>query len=454
MPKTDAALRALPSVAALLQAGDALVASYGHEAVVAAARTVLEDARQRIASGQQASVDPGVLLEAVRSHLVRAFAPTLRPVINATGVIIHTNLGRAPLSEDAQQAMIAVAAGYSTLEYELESGRRGSRLIHAEALLTELTGAEAALVVNNNAAAAVLMLAALAHGSEVIVSRGQLVEIGGGFRVPDIMAQSGARLVEVGTTNRTRAADYERAITENTALLMRVHASNFKQIGFIEEVPLEVLAEIAHARDLHLVDDLGSGALVDTAQFGLAHEPTPQESLTAGCDLVCFSGDKLLGGPQAGILVGKGVLVEALRQHPLARAFRADKLCLAALAVTLDHYRRGRAQEHVPVLAMMARPLDDLEDTARRWAAHFGDAARVAAGESTVGGGSLPGATLPAALVALDVPHPDDFAASLRRAEIPVIVRIAGDHILLDPRTVLPGEEPLLLETVSAALRR
>ena len=452
MTKTDDALRALPPVDALLNAAAPLIATYGRSATATAIRATLDATRRHIRHGASATTDIDSLLEAVSARLQAEFTPTLRPVINATGVIIHTNLGRAPLSAAAQAAVSAVAQAYSTLEFDLEDGKRGSRLIHAEALLRDLTGAEAALVVNNNAAATVLMLAGLAQGRQVIVSRGQLVEIGGGFRVPDIMRQSGAHLVEVGTTNRTRAADYEQAITDDTALLMRVHSSNFKQIGFTEETPLADLVRIAHQHNLRVVDDLGSGALVDTATYGLEHEPTVQESLAAGADVVAFSGDKLLGGPQAGILVGRREVIETLKRHPLARAIRADKLCLAALSATLDHYRRGEEWREIPVLWMIARPLAELQRIARRWARQLGPAASVIPGESTVGGGSLPGATLPSALVALDVPTPDTLAAALRGASTPVIARIADDRLLLDPRTVLPGQEKTLLATLRAAL--
>lgn len=328
----------------------------------------------------------------------------------------------------------------------MANGKRGSRLIHAEKLLQEITGAEAAMVVNNNAAATVLMLAGLAYGREVIVSRGQLVEIGGGFRVPDIMKQSGATLVEVGTTNRTRAADYEQAITEHTALLMRVHASNFKQVGFTESAELSALVTLAQQRNIFAVDDLGSGALVDTAQFGLEHEPTVQESIAAGCDVVAFSGDKLLGGPQAGILIGKRALIDQLKKHPLARAIRADKLGLAALSATLDHYRRGEALTKIPVLQMMAHPLNEIEHIATDWATKFADQAQVIPGESAVGGGSLPGATLPTWLLAFDVSSPDSVLTELRQTPVPVIARISDGRVIFDPRTILPAQRNLFLE--------
>lgn len=443
-------LRALPAVDALLNTADGahLAALYGRQSVVEALRAVLDARRAALRAGESAAVEAESLLAQAAHDLEAAFEPTLRPVINATGVIIHTNLGRAPLSLAAQQAAQQAAAGYSTLEFDIDSGKRGSRLRHAGDILCALTGAEAALVVNNNAAALVLLLSALALGREVIISRGQLVEIGGGFRVPEVMTQSGARLVEVGATNRTRPADYEQAITEQTALLLRAHASNFKMIGFTEEVALADIAHIAHRHGLLAVDDLGSGALLDTAAYGLAHEPTAQESLAAGADLVAFSGDKLLGGPQAGIIIGKKALIDQLKRHPLARAIRADKLCLAALSATLDHYRRGEAVQQIPVWQMIARPLADLRETAQRWAQHTGGA--VIDGESTVGGGSLPGETLPTTLLALHVPDPDACLARLRAATPPVIARISGDRVLLDPRTVLPGQEAPLL----AALRQ
>jgi L-seryl-tRNA(Ser) seleniumtransferase len=446
------ALRALPSVDALLQAGVELVESYGHDSTLQAIRNTLDVARRKIQAGDSVLINADVLLTETHNRLSELFQPTLRSVINATGVIIHTNLGRAPLSTQAIQAMNAVAAGYSTLEFDLNTGKRGSRLLHAEQLLIDLTGAEAAMVVNNNASATVLLLAALAKDREVIISRGQLVEIGGGFRVPEILTQSGAALVEVGTTNRTRPLDYEKAVTDKTALLMRVHSSNFKQIGFTESASLESLSEIAHAHNLYLVDDLGSGALIDTTQFGLEHEPTVQESLSAGCDVVAFSGDKLLGGPQAGILVGKRELIDSLKRHPLARAIRADKLCLAALSATLDHYRRGEALIHIPILRMLSLSLDDLRQTAQDWASQLGDQAAIIDGESTIGGGSLPGATIPTTLLALNISHPDSFLADLRRLETPIIARIMNDSVVFDPRTVLPQQNHVMITGIASLL--
>ena len=445
-------LRSLPAVDALLgdAAGQALCAQYGRAATLEALRAALQQSRSDIRSGAGTASSRSALLECATAMLAQRFRPGLRRVINASGVILHTNLGRAPLAEAAVQAMVEVGAHYNTLEYDLERGARGGRLKHCEAALCALTGAEAALVVNNNAAALVLMLAALGQGRDVIISRGQLIEIGGGFRVPEVMSSAGARLVEVGTTNRTRLADYERAIGPDTALLLRAHASNFRMTGFVEEAPLAQLAQLAHARGLLLVDDLGSGALLDTAQFGLLHEPTVAESMAAGADLVAFSGDKLTGGPQAGIIVGRAEPLDALKRHPLARALRADKLCLAGLAATLDLWRRGTALTQIPIWRMIAREAEELQAIAAAWAQGLGGS--VVAGESAVGGGSLPGATLPTWLLALEVTQPDEFLAQLRAADPPVIARIAAGRVLLDPRTVLPGEEEELLAVLEGLL--
>ena len=445
-------LRSLPAVDALLgdAAGQALCAQYGRAATLEALRAALQQSRSDIRSGAGTASSPSALLECATAKLAQCFRPGLRRVINASGVILHTNLGRAPLAEAAVQAMVEVGAHYNTLEYDLERGARGGRLKHCEAALCALTGAEAALVVNNNAAALVLLLATLAQGREVIISRGQLIEIGGGFRVPEVMSSAGARLVEVGTTNRTRLADYERAIGPDTALLLRAHASNFRMTGFVEEAPLAQLAQLAHAHGLLLVDDLGSGALLDTAQFGLLHEPTVAESMAAGADLVAFSGDKLTGGPQAGIIVGRAEPLDALKRHPLARALRADKLCLAGLAATLDLWQRGAALTQIPIWRMIAREAEELRAVAAAWAQRLGGS--VVAGESAVGGGSLPGATLPTWLLALEVTQPDEFLAQLRAAQPPVIARIADGRVLLDPRTVLPGEEEELLAVLEGLL--
>jgi len=376
----------------------------------------------------------------------------LLPVINATGVILHTNLGRAPLSTSAIQSMQAVSRGYSNLEFNLENGKRGSRLIHAEILLQNLTGAEAAVVVNNNAAAVLLVLAALANKRRVIVSRSQLVEIGGGFRIPDVMRQSGAKLVEVGATNRVHLSDYEQALAETTALVMHAHHSNFKMIGFTGEPELKEIADLAHKFGVLFADDLGSGTLLATERYGLAHEPTVQESLAAGADVVCFSGDKLLGGPQAGIIIGKADLLARIKKHPLARALRADKLCLAALTATLLHYLKDEAEREIPIWRMISATQKQVQARARYWAAELGQG-EVLAGESTVGGGSLPGESMPTWVLALTVKSTDKLLEKLRLEQPPVIARIENDRILLDPRTVLPEQDGALLVNLENVLQ-
>ncbi len=448
--------RELPSVDRVLadKRVRALSAEYSGDTVVALVREELAAAREAIGRG-----GPTPLLEAIVAAVGQrarsALAPSLRPVINATGVIIHTNLGRAPLSDEALSAMADAARGYSNLEFDLEAGERGSRHVHLEQQLRRLTGAEAALAVNNNASALLLALSALATNREVVISRSQLVEIGGGFRIPDVMAQSDAFLMEVGTTNRTYLRDYEAAITDDTAALMRVHASNFRLVGFTASVPIAELAELARERHLWLIDDLGSGCLLDTTRFGLPAEPTPQESLTAGAHLALFSGDKLLGGPQAGIIVGRGEVVERLRRHPLARAVRMDKANIAGLAATLNHYLKDEALERIPVWRMIAAPLDGIARRARRWARSVGHGAMLIDGLSVVGGGSLPEEGLPTKLLALpaaDGRPTEAFARRLRAHEPPVVARIERDTVLLDPRTVLPREDRTVVEALRAAL--
>jgi len=446
-------LRQLPSVENLLQTVDAtrLVAVYGRPATLEAIRGALAQAREAIGAGKQSGATIAELLAAAEAQLSAVTAPTLRPVINATGVIIHTNLGRSVLSAAAERAIAQAARSYDTLEYDLETGRRGSRSTHVQELLARVTGAEAATVVNNNAAAVLLTLTAMAHGREVIISRGQLVEIGGGFRIPAVMEQSGAELVEVGTTNRTHLRDYEAAITERTAAIMVAHHSNFRIIGFTTEPELVELSAMAHERGLLLLHDLGSGTLLETADYGLEHEPTVGESLAAGVDVTCFSGDKLLGGPQAGIIIGRKELVKRIQRHPLARAVRPDKLCLAGLSATLLHYLKDEAIHEIPTWGMIATSSDDLKRIARRWARRLtrsGIPARTMPSESTIGGGSLPGATLPTWLVVIPHASPDALAAQLRAAETPIIGRIENDQFLLDPRTVLPEQEELLLQSV------
>ena len=428
-----------------------LVKTYPHDRLVKLVRQRLEQERAAVAAGKKASA-LSKIAEAVYSQVKAMETPGLRPVINATGVILHTNLGRAPLSPEATAAMDTVARGYSNLEFNLDSGARGSRQVHVESLLRELTGAEAALVVNNNASAVLLGLTALAKRSEVIVSRGQAVEIGGGFRIPDVMRQSGARLVEVGTTNCTYSSDYEQAIGPRTVALMRVHSSNFRLMGFTSEVEIEELVALAERRDLFVFDDLGSGCFLDTTEFGLAPEPMVPRSIALGVGLAFFSGDKLVGGPQAGIIVGRKQLMDKLRKHPLARAVRIDKVRLAGLAATLLHYLKGEATSKIPAWRMIAVSLKDIEKRAGKWAGALGDRARVVDGETMVGGGSLPGGTLPTRLVAIgdgkDRNLAQRTARKLRAREIPVVGRIADDILLLDPRSVLPEEDEIVLKAL------
>jgi L-seryl-tRNA(Ser) seleniumtransferase len=425
-----------------------------------AAREELDHTRQSLLNGT-APAPPtlDVLAERTAARALNIVTPSITPVINATGVIIHTNLVRAPLSQAALDSFTRAGA-YSNLEYDIEAGERGSRYTHAVQVLRRVTGCEDALVVNNNAAALVLVLTSLAAGREAILSRGQSVEIGGGFRIPEIMRTSGVRLVEVGTTNRTYTHDYADAITPDTAVIMRVHASNFRISGFTTSPTIEDLATFAHDHNLVCLDDIGSGALLDTTRYGLSPEPTVQASLAAGADLVLFSGDKLLGGPQCGIIVGKSALVSRIKKHPLTRALRVDKLTLAALEATLIHYLKDEAEQQIPVWRMITMPQSEVGILAEQWCAHLreqGITCTVQPGQSTIGGGSLPGETLPTALVAISPPHPastpeqaaGDFAARLRRAPTPVVARVERGYILVDPRTVQPTQRDALLATIS-----
>jgi L-seryl-tRNA(Ser) seleniumtransferase len=417
-------LRDLPSV-------DELARGVEDPLAVSAARAVIDRAREEIRAG----ADPGDLGARLREELEAVRRPSLRRVLNATGVIVHTNLGRAPLAEAALEQVVATARGYSNLELDLRDGTRGSRQDHVAGLLRRLTGAQAALVVNNNAAAVLLALAALAEGREVIVSRGELIEIGDGFRIPDVLARSGARLVEVGTTNRTRAKDYDRAVTGDTALLLRVHQSNFRVVGFTELPRMEELAAVAKRHGVPLLDDLGSGVLDE-----LPGEPTVRDSLAAGADLVCFSGDKLLGGPQAGIVVGDGGLIEKLRRHPLHRAVRADKLTLAALEGTLRTYLD--APEEIPVVRMLGEEGDAVKARAERLASLVGGTVEQTV--ARVGGGALPLAGLPSFACAIE----ESLAAPLRGGEPPVVGIVRDGRLLLDCRTLRDDE----VDEVAAAV--
>jgi L-seryl-tRNA(Ser) seleniumtransferase len=410
--------------------------------------------RERLAAGLAATDIPALIEHGARRRLEAALRPSLVRVINATGVVIHTNLGRAPLAHAAVDRVAAVATGYSNLEYDLAAGRRGHRDIHAERLLCRVSGAEAAVIVNNNAAATLLTLAALAAGREVIISRGELVEIGGGFRVPDVLAQSGAVLREVGTTNKTRVADYAAAISDRTALILRVHPSNFTIQGFTERPDLAELAAMAAQFNLPVVEDLGSGFLGEPAGVGaLGEEPVASASLAAGAALVLFSADKLLGGPQAGVIAGRAAAVSPVRRHPLMRALRAGKLTYAALEATLEEIAAGRAVSTVPVTRMIALNADDIGSRAAALAERLHDAgvgAEVIDGESTIGGGSAPGTTLPTRLVAVSLPA-DRLDAALRALDPPVVARIIDDRVVFDLRTVEPDRDRELADLIARA---
>ena len=454
-------LRWLPAVSRVLQDErvQEAIAAHGRELVVDCVRETLDRLRERLKEGETVPTDLSSVVREALQAVERWRTSTLRRVINATGVVLHTGLGRAVLAEAARRAVVEVAQGHSMLEIDRDTGERGDRIEHVRELLRRLTGAEDATVVNNNAGAVLLAVTVLAQGREVIISRGQLVEIGGAFRMPDIIAQSGARLVEVGTTNRTRLSDYERAITPDTALLLRCHPSNFRIVGFSEEVPAADLASLAHRHNLPVLDDVGSGCLVDTERFGLEHEPTLQESVQAGCDVVTCSGDKLLGGPQAGIILGRKEIVQRIRRHPLHRALRVDKLTLAALEATLRLYLNPeRVVQDVPVLRTLATPADDIKRRARRLKQRLqaieGITVHLREGESAVGGGSLPGQQLPTTLVCL---RPSDgnahqLARALRWQEPAVFTRIEQEEVVIDPRTLLEGEMETLVQAVARAV--
>ena len=450
-------MRRLPSVDRFLSEEriSQLQKVYPHALLVDLIRQHLQRTRLSIAAGNPCpSIDE--IVESICDQVCALENPSLRPIINATGVILHTNLGRAPLSQEASAAMDRVAKGYCNLEFDLDSGTRGSRNTHIERILCQLTGAEAALVVNNNAAAVLLGLTALAKKREIVISRGQAVEIGGGFRIPDVMRQSGAKLVEVGTTNCTYVADYEQAINHRTAALMRVHSSNFKVTGFTHWVTLDELVTIGRQYDLPVFDDLGSGCFLDTTRFGLAPEPMVQRSIASGVGLTFFSGDKLMGGLQAGIILGKKQFIDKLKKHSLARAVRIDKIRLAGLVATLIHYLRDEAVSKIPVWRMIATPLEEINQRAKLWAQPLQGLAQVVEGESMIGGGSLPGGTLPTRLVAIGGEGKGKNIAQalsqrLRYQEVPVVGRISGNVLLLDPRSVLPEDDEVVLQALKSA---
>jgi L-seryl-tRNA(Ser) seleniumtransferase len=436
----------------LLQNATHLIDEYGRPLTLDALRTTLDEIRARFKADPKIALpSTDLILAQTESRLSAWTASTLQPVINATGVILHTNLGRAPLSDATIQAMNEAASNYSNLEYDLSRGRRGTRLIHAETVLQKLTRAEAALVVNNNASAILLVLSALANRKRVVIARSQLIEIGGGFRIPDVMKQSGAKLVEVGTTNKVRVSDYEAALMEKAALVMRAHRSNFKIVGFTEEPELNDIVDVAHESNVPVVDDLGSGALIDTAKYGLAHEPTVQESLAAGADIVCFSGDKLLGGPQAGLIIGRKKLLDKIKKHPLARAVRADKTCLAGVTATLMHYLKDEAERKIPIVRMMSFTPEQVKVRAEAWRKALGQGEVVKA-ESTVGGGSLPEESMPTFVLSLSLKSPDKFLKKLRGSNPPIIARTENDKVLLDPRTVLEEQDGKIISALRSLL--
>jgi len=450
-------LRGLPAVELLLEspalAGE--ISRYSRPLVTRTIRQVLAGLREQTRQGIPLPSQTEII-SLVKRDLAAQWPGFMSPVINATGVILHTNLGRAPLSAAAIEALSARAGSYTNLESDPSSGQRGTRIFDLRRLLCLLTGAEDALVVNNNAAAVLLVLVSLAHGREAVVSRGELVQIGGGFRVPEILEQSGVSLREAGTTNQTYSADYESAINENTGLLLKVHPSNFEQRGFVHEASVAGLAAVAGRRGIPLVYDLGSGALLDSTAFGLEHEPTVQEALAGGADVVCFSGDKLMGGPQAGIIVGKKALIAAMLKHPLLRVVRLDKLSAMALEATVKLYLEGSAAQSVPVWQMMGLDVDSIDERARLLVCRLhemGIQAEVRDGRSMVGGGSLPEQSLPTRLVAIKPAGAvDAVARRLRMGAPPLVGRIEQDEILLDLRTVLPGQDNLLPALINCAL--
>ncbi|NLA26944.1 MAG: L-seryl-tRNA(Sec) selenium transferase [Firmicutes bacterium] len=462
-------LRELPAVDRLLKEPliVEMLEQLPRRLILAAIQDVLQGYRQKICAVEdsgylKASLDlsPARLAQEAVSLAQERAGPRMRPVINATGIVLHTNLGRAPLAPAAAQVVAGILERYCNLEIDLAEGVRGSRQAHLEGLICDLTGAEAAVVVNNNAAAVFLLLNSCTAGKEVIVSRGQLVEIGGSFRLPEVMAAGGARLVEVGTTNKTYLHDYERAITENTAALLKVHTSNYHLIGFTASIGIAEMVDLAHAHKLLALEDLGSGVLIDITRYGLPREPRVQDSIAAGMDLVTFSGDKLLGGPQAGIIVGRRHLVERIRSNQLARIMRVDKITVAALEATLRLYLdEEKAVQEIPIWRALTAPLSQLQDRAENMAARlktsFGEAdIELLKGSSRVGGGALPMAELPTVLLSLRIPHvdPSGLAGRLRCGNPPVIVRLQQERLLLDLRTVEPEQEEPLLEALVAAL--
>ncbi len=463
-------LRKLPSVDALLKTDEArsLIETYSREAVVGAARSVLQELRSKISAEKakadaEETISPEYITQKIENRLGNKFSPSLRPAVNATGVILHTGLGRALLSAEARKAIQEAIQGYCTLATDIETGRRGNRDAHIEGLLCELTGAEAATIVNNNAAATVLILNTLARGKEVIVSRGQLVEIGGSFRMPEVMESSGAIMREVGTTNKTHLRDYAAAVNENTGAILRVHHSNYRIVGFSEEPPIEELSKLAQEHNLPLIDDLGSGALVDLREYGLEAEPLVRDSIKAGVDVACFSGDKLIGGPQSGIIVGKASAVEKIRKNPLKRALRVGKLTLAGMEATLKLFLNlDKLKEDHPVYRMFSLKIEDLEKRGKkmikRLQAELAAKAEVSLeeGGSQVGSGSVPVETIPTKLIQVKpaAVSAESLVKRLRYNNPPVFARVHKDAVLLDLRTIQEDEDELIVDSLRKALGR
>lgn len=452
-------LRKLPSVDSILKDREIAGFSGKHprRLVIDAIRLVLKGERDKITSRKTVGYEFSMadFADKLKAEIDRIGRPSLVKVVNATGVVLHTNLGREPLAEAALESLIRASLGYSNLEYDLEKGERGERYSHLEPLLCKLTGAEAAVVVNNNAAAVLLALNTLAEGKDVIVSRGELVEIGGSFRIPDVMKKSGARLVEVGTTNRTHLKDYERGITQETALILKVHQSNFEMAGFTSDVPMQEMTELGKRYGIPVMNDLGSGSLIDLSKYGMKKEPTVQDSVKSGIDVVTFSGDKLLGGPQAGIIVGRKDIIDAIKKNPLTRALRVDKLTVAALEATLMIYMdERRAVADIPVLRMLTLPLEDLTKTARKLLKRLKDVSgdmfevKIKDGCSKVGGGALPLQEIPTKLLSIkpkDI-SPNELERRLRKNLVPIIVRIEKDEVLLDLRTLMDGDTDIITD--------
>jgi L-seryl-tRNA(Ser) seleniumtransferase len=458
-------LRRIPAVDLLLlrPAIASWTACAGHEFVVSEIQGLLQEIRDAIRLGRSdagADISPEHIEATLIQKLQNRLRPNLRTVVNATGVVLHTNLGRAPLSDTAGKSVSAFSANYTNLEYDISSGQRSHRDKLIEPLLREILGCEAATVVNNNAAAVFLILNTLASGREVIISRGELVEIGGSFRIPDILVRSGAILREVGTTNKTRLEDYQAAVGPNTALLLRVHPSNYRMAGFTEKPELTALAELSRSTGIPLIEDIGSGCLWDLKPYGIANEPRVQESLAAGINLICFSGDKLLGGPQAGIIAGERKLIERIRKNPLMRTYRVEKLIYGALEATLGSYRAGKADSEIPIMRMISMTNRELRKRAqnfsRRLRSRTGGAVRIQLldGYSVIGGGSCPECQLPTTLVALesDSVRPNAIESSLRSQDPPIILRLEEDKVLIDLRTVFPSQESILIEGLKKAI--